>query len=293
MSNLNNYRKYVIISPVRDEEAYIEKTIKSVLAQTILPAEWVIVNDGSSDKTESIIGRYGENYNWIKPRHRENRGFRKAGGGVIEAFYDGYNLLANKNWRFIVKLDGDLSFQSDYFERCFENFDANPKLGIGGGMIYHIVDGNLKAEPNPLFHVRGATKIYKSDCWSAIGGLIKAPGWDTIDEVKANMLGWQTRSFPDLRVMHYRYTGAEDGSWRNAVKNGRASYISGYHPLFIFAKCVRRLARKPYLIGSLGLFWGFISSYMKKIPQVDDPRLINYLRREQVKRLLLKSSIWE
>lgn len=285
--------RYVIITPARDEEYYIEKTILSVASQTLKPIEWVIVNDGSTDQTGKIIDEYANNYLWIHSLHRENRGFRKSGGGVIEAFYDGYNSLKFKDWDFIVKLDGDLSFEVDYFERTFEHFKTNQKLGIGGGTIYNAIDGYMRPERTPIFHVRGATKIYRKGCWEAIGGLVKAPGWDTIDEVKANMLGWETKSFPDIKIIHLRYTGSADGTWHNMVKHGIANYISGYHPVFMFLKCLKRTLQKPYFIGSAGLFYGFLSGYVNKIPQVDDKNLITYLRKEQIKRLFLRPSIWK
>jgi glycosyltransferase involved in cell wall biosynthesis len=285
--------KYVIITPARDEESYIENTIKSVIHQTIRPIEWVIVNDGSTDKTGLIIDKYAKQYQWIHTRHRENRGFRKAGGGVIETFYDGYNVLKSKDWNYIVKLDGDLSFDKDYFEKCFLEFNNNPKLGIGGGIIFNLKDSALKEEKNPVFHVRGATKIYKRECWNAIGGLMKAPGWDTLDEVKANMMGYKTQSFAELKLIHHRITGSADGTWQNCVKNGRGSYISGYHPIFMMFKCLKRAFHEPDLIASVGLFYGFISGYFQKIPQVNDDKLIQYLRKQQLRRLLLMKSIWQ
>ena len=285
--------KYVIISPVRDEEEYLEHTIKSVASQSVKPDIWVIVNDGSTDGTDRIIDSHAAEYKWIRPLHRKDRGFRKAGGGVIDAFYEGYELVQNERWDFIVKLDGDLSFEKTYFQDCLERFDRDGKLGIGGGAIWNLVDGVEEIEPHPLFHVRGATKIYKRECWRAIGGLIKAPGWDTLDEVKANMLGWDTRTFLDLKVVHHRPTGAADGAWRNWVKNGQANYISGYHPFFMLTKCLKRIMVKPYVLGSLGLMVGFLSGYIKKTPQVPDPPLIAYLRKQQLRRLLLKSSVWQ
>lgn len=284
--------KYVIITPVRNEEKYLEHTVKSVISQTIKPIEWVIVNDGSSDRTGIIIDSYSKQFQWIRPVHRKNRGYRKSGGGVIEAFYDGYEQLRFQAYDFIVKLDGDLSFDPDYFERLFCHFRENPELGIAGGMIYHVINGTLKLEKNPIFHVRGATKVYKKDCWDALGGLLKAPGWDTLDEVKANMLGWRTKSFSDLKIIHHRYTGAADGTWSNWVKNGRANYISGYHPLFMLFKCIKRTFQKPYLLVSLGLFWGFLSGYLKRISQVNDSHLINYLRKQQINRMFGKETIW-
>jgi len=286
--------KYVVVSPVRDEEEYIGKTIDSMVSQTILPEAWIIINDGSIDNTGNMIDYYAEKYSWIHSMHRENRGFRKSGAGVIEAFYDAYESIQLTDWKYIVKLDGDLSFDADYFEKCFSYFERLPKLGLGGGVIFNFVNGNLKLEPNPLFHVRGATKIYRKECWDAIEGLIKAPGWDTVDEVKANMLGWTTQSFLDLKVIHHRYTGTADGTWKGWVKNGLANYICGYHPLFMILKRLKRTFQKPsYFIGALGLLYGFMGGYVKRIPQVRDRALIAYLRRQQVNRILMKESIWK
>ena len=284
---------YIVITPVQNEERYIRKTIESMLCQTLKPMKWVIVNDASEDETGKIIVEYETKHHWIRTIHRKGRGFRNPGTGVIEAFYDGYNSLDSSDWDFIVKLDGDLSFDGDYFERCFEKFRINPKLGIAGGMVYNCIKETFQVEENPTFHVRGATKIYRRECWEAIRGLIKAPGWDTLDEVKANMLGWETRSFPDLRVTHHRFTGEVDGTWRNSVKNGRANYISGYHPLFMFFKCGKRIFQKPYFIAALGLLYGYVSGCWKKVPQIDDRPLIDYLRKQQLGRLFFKESIWK
>ena len=284
--------KYVVISPVRDEAAHLRLTIESMVAQTIQPIEWIIVNDGSTDDTGEIIEEYVARHSWIRAVHRENRGFRKSGGGVVEAFNDGYAALNRVDWDFIVKMDGDLSFEPDYFEKCFTIFHNEKSLGIGGGVICYIENGIKRFEPCPTFHVRGATKIYRRECWEAIGGFWPAPGWDTLDEVKANMLGWTTRSFPDLHLQHHRYTGAADGVWGGLVKNGRANYICGYHPLFMLAKCFSRLPRKPYVIGSLALFYGFISGYFKRVPQVTDHQTIGFLRRQQIGRLCGRETIW-
>jgi len=262
-------------------------------AQTIRPAEWVIVNDGSTDKTGQILDEAAKKYLWIRPVHRVNRGFRKSGGGVVEAFNDGYKAVTMQERDFIVKLDGDLSFGPDYFENCFYRFEEDPQLGVGGGVIVHIFNGQRQVETNPTFHVRGATKIYRNTCWDAIGGFWPAPGWDTMDEVKASMLGWKTRSFPDLELVHHRVTGAADGTWANLVKNGRANYICGYHPLFMLSKCLVRLPQKPFMVGSLALFYGYVSGYLEGIPQVDDLRTIKYLRRQQINRLFGQNTIWK
>jgi len=285
--------KYVVITPVRNEQAYLGSTIESMLSQTVPPAEWIIVNDGSTDSTGRIIDDLANRCPWVRAIHREDRGYRKSGGGVVEAFDDGYSAVLSRQWDFIVKLDGDLAFGPDYFDRCFQHFAREPELGVAGGIIEHIEHGRRCVENCPAFHVRGATKIYRRACWEAIGGFWPAPGWDTIDEVKAQMLGWRTRSLPDLRLLQLRHTGASDGMWSNAVKNGRANYVCGYHPLFMLGKCVRRLLRKPYLIGSLGLFWGFITGYLRCVSMVDDSQAITYLRKQQLARLTGRSTMWK
>lgn len=288
----SNRPRYAVITPVRDEQAYLASTIECVAAQTIRPAQWIIVNDGSKDDTGKIIDEYSHRYPWIRSVHRQDRGFRKSGGGVVDAFNDGYRMMDCPDWEFIVKLDGDLTFNPDYFEKCFVEFERDPRLGVGGGAICYVIDGKKTFEEAPAFHVRGATKIYRKECWEQIGGLWPAPGWDTMDEVKANSLGWHTHSFRDLHLLHHRETGAADGTWRTLVKYGRANYICGYHPLFMFSKCIVRLPQKPYILGSIGLMYGFVTGYLKHIPQVDDRAAIAYLRSQQLGRLCGRQSIW-
>jgi len=283
--------KYVVITPVRDEEEHLESTIQSMLHQTVLPKEWIIVDDGSKDGTGKIIDDYAARFPWIKALHRTDRGFRKAGGGVIDAFNDGYRTLSCCDWEFLAKLDGDLGFSPDYFEKCLAEFQRDDKLGIGGGVICYEQEGEKTVEHAPAFHVRGATKIYRQACWQSIGGLLAVVGWDTVDEVKANSLGWTTRSFQELYLVHHRETGSADGVWPSLVKYGRANYICGYHPLFMLSKCAIRLVRKPYVIGSIGLLYGFVSGYLERIPQVDR-ELIAYVRREQMARLVGRETIW-
>jgi glycosyltransferase involved in cell wall biosynthesis len=285
---------YVVITPVRDEEDYIARTIDSMARQTIPPKKWIIVDDGSTDRTPEILDLASQDYPWIHVIHRSNRGFRKAGGGVVEAFYEGYAAVGPSSWDYLVKLDGDLSFDNDYFEKCLERFEGDAALGIGGGTICSLEGGQLKIDSasDPPFHVRGATKIYRRACWEQIGPLVVAPGWDTIDEVSANMHGWCTRTFPDITLIQHKATGHADGNWRNWYKNGLGSYIAGYHPLFMLAKCVKRSLKKPFLIASTALWVGFCVGYVKRVPQVPDKETIRYLRGQQIRRLLLRPSIY-
>ena len=289
-----NRLRYVIVTPVRNESPHIEHTLKSVMAQTVLPTRWIIVDDGSTDGTSEIADSYAAGRNWITVIHRADRGYRAAGGGVMQAFYCGYALLGDEQWDFIVKLDGDISCEQDYFERCLKIFADDGQLGIGGGTVCRLQAGGLKVEAigDPPFHVRGATKIYRRACWQRISPLVIGPGWDTIDEVKANLHGWTTRTFSEVVVVQHKPTGAADGSWRDSYKNGRGAYITGYHPLFMMAKCIRRALHRPFLVQSIGLFAGFCSGYLEALPRADE-EVVRYLRKEQVRRLLLRSSLYD
>jgi poly-beta-1,6-N-acetyl-D-glucosamine synthase len=286
--------EYVLITPARNEAEFIERTINSVVNQTLRPLKWVIVDDGSTDRTGQIIEEAASQYSWIKVVHREDCGVRRAGAGVVEAFYAGFEHLATEQWQYLVKMDGDVTFEPDYFERCLAKFIAEPRLGIGGGQISNVVNGTLRPEStvDPAFHVRGATKIYRRKCWDDIGGLVQAAGWDTIDELKANMLLWSTRTFCDIKIIHHRPAGAAYGTWRNWMKNGLANYVAGYHPIFMLLKCISRVVQRPYGIAALGLLIGYWGGYVKHTWRVNDPAFVRYFRRQQLRRLLGQPSLW-
>lgn len=285
--------KYVVITPVRDEEQYLPYTIESMVRQTIRPQEWIIVDDGSKDNTGEIIEEASRQHSWIRGVRRQDRGFRKWGAGIIEAFYDGFNDLSCRDWDYMAKLDGDLSFEPDYFAGTFRKFEADQHLGIGGGYLYHLENGKKTLEHNPIFHVRGGAKIYRRACWEAIGGLWVGPGSDTVDEVKANMLDWSSRSFLDLQIQHHRWTGATYGRWGGIAKNGKTDYVCGYHPLFMLAKSLARLWKKPYGLGSVALLYGYVSAFFQDTPRVTDSQLIRYLRRQQLAKLCGQDTIWK
>jgi hypothetical protein len=165
--------------------------------------------------------------------HRPNRGTRENNIGAIEAFLTDDRALKFWDWEFLANLDGDLGLGADYFEDVSMSFAMIRSWASVAGCSYHVESGVVKTETYPLFHVRSATKIYRRAGWDAMDGLRMGPGWGTIDEIKANMLGWRTRNFPNVKALHRRPTGAEDGAWRDAVKNGQAEYFSSYHPLFM------------------------------------------------------------
>jgi glycosyltransferase involved in cell wall biosynthesis len=284
--------RYVVVTPARNEAEHIGRTIASMLRQTVLPQRWVIVDDGSSDDTAGIVARSTEGVDWVDLVRRPDRGHRSAGTGVMEAFGEGRARVVDIDWDYLVKLDGDLRFEDDYFERCLAEFDSDPTLGIAGGTVYDVYPDRVTHDPHPRFHVRGATKIYRRACWREIGGVIEAPGWDTMDEVKANQLGWTTRTLAEPPIYQLRPTGEAAGVWSNWVKNGAAAYRTGYHPVFVMARAGRRFVQPLGIVAPMGLIWGYLRAWLTKAGQVDDPELRRYVRQQQWNRLIGRDSMW-
>jgi glycosyltransferase involved in cell wall biosynthesis len=283
---------YVVVTPARNEAAYIGRTIASMLHQTVPPQRWVIVDDGSTDDTKNIATGLTADVDWIELVSRRDRGHRSAGTGVMEAFRAGLARIEDTDWRYLVKLDADLEFDEDYFERCLEAFASDATLGIAGGKVHDVYPDRIVHDPHPDFHVRGATKIYRRECWKDIGGVIDAPGWDTLDEVKANQLGWKTRTLAEPPIYQLRPTGEAAGSWSNWVKNGAAAYRSGYHPAYVAARAGRRLMRPPSITAPTGLIWGYLKAVLTKPDRVDDPELLRYVKQQQWNRLIGRDSMW-
>ena len=279
------HMRYVVITPVRDEAEFIEKTIHSMIQQTVRPTEWIIVNDGSTDETPEIVTRHAAEHPWIKLVNREDRGIRQRGKGIVEAFYKGYEALADQDYGFIVKLDGDLSFEPTYFESLLHEFTFRPRLGIAGGGVYERFGGEPWKLCTVKDHVRGPTKVYKRACFEAIGGLVPSMGWDGIDEWKARTLGWEVRSFTELKVLHYRITGAATGPLKSNLEQGYGAHYMGYHPLYMIARGIRHMFYRPYLIGGMAMIASYFLAWLRGKERLQDPSVIRYVRRTQLRQL--------
>jgi glycosyltransferase involved in cell wall biosynthesis len=276
--------RYVVISPVKNEAQYIGLTIDSMIHQNIRPLAWVIVNDGSQDDTEAIVSKYARQFAWIHLVNRTGSATRKRGRGVVEAFYAGFETVA-ENWEFVVKLDGDVSFDPDYFESLLREFAADPLLGIAGGALYEKPYGETWVLNTVEDHVRGATKVYRRACFDAIGGLTPSMGWDGIDEWKALSMGWKVHSFLNLKFMHYRFTGAATGYLKSFYEQGYGAYRMGYHPLYITARGLRRMGDRPYVTGGLAMIWAYLVAWLRREEMLAGPDVVRYIRRTQLKKL--------
>jgi glycosyltransferase involved in cell wall biosynthesis len=250
---------YVIISPVRNEEDYVRLTLDSVAAQSKLPAEWIIVNDGSTDGTAGIVEEFAQRLPWIKLINLTDRGYYFPGTGVVNVFNQGYAAISAKDWDYVVKLDADISFAPDYFENLLQRFAANSRLGIASGITYLPKDGAWIREDVLPDHPVGPSKVYKRQCWEVMGGLKPVPGWDLADLLGAQMNGWETACFDDLIVKHYRLTGSRrKGAWARNFLQGRFEYQHGYAFHYTCLKALYHVLSKPVIIGSLAKICGYL-----------------------------------
>jgi len=278
-------RRLVIISPCRDEERFVRFTLDSVVNQTYRPDLWLIVDDGSRDRTAEIVAGYTAAHPWIRLVRRRRQGGRQLGPGVVNAFNAGLAALKDTPFDVIAKLDCDLEFGAETFAAIMAAFD-NPKVGMASGTTLLLLEGKLVSERYTSYHVPGQAKFYRKTCFQDIGGLQCVYGWDIIDETDARRHGWLTLSEPQIILIHHRLQGSSFRGLRGRIIWGQGAYAIGSHPLFALARGIYRLAEHPWLVGGLAFIWGFFTSYFNPdIQRLNDPGLIRYLRREQLYRL--------
>jgi GT2 family glycosyltransferase len=274
---------YALITPVRDEESFIGDMIESIGAQTVPPAKWVIVDDGSRDRTAEIVLSYIPRFSYIQLVRLPPRDERLAGGeGAIP---NALRCVDISQYDFLARFDADLLFTQDYIANLLKEFSRDPKLGIAGGGLYIEKNGTFELERNPEHHVRGALKMYRRRCFEDVGGLTTEIGWDTIDEVRAWTNGWTTRSFNELRVIHRRPTGEGIAAWRVYRERGRGEYLTWSHPLFVLAKAVKTCLAERSLIKPLCYLTGFLTSCLRRESRMSDAAFTRARRGQQIGRL--------
>ncbi|MBW2015580.1 MAG: glycosyltransferase family 2 protein [Deltaproteobacteria bacterium] len=281
----------VIISPVKDESAYIGRTIRSVLNQTFRPSEWVIVDDGSEDDTARLVREMTRGHDWIRLLRKPGRSERAVGPGVVEAFYFGYERIRCRNYEYICKMDGDLSFGSTYFEHLLRKFREDPRLGAASGKLFLFSGDHGPVEERIIDEsVLGGLFLARRKCFEDIGGFVREVMWDGIAFHRCRMAGWRTRSFRDheLRIIHHRMMGSSHRSVFNGrIRWGRGQYFMGTHPLYILASGCYRMAEKPYILGGLLIIAGYFLGWIKRHERYGYPGFRESLRTWQLERLKL------
>jgi glycosyltransferase involved in cell wall biosynthesis len=280
---------YVLVTAAYNEEAYIEGTIQAVLSQTVRPSRWVIVSDGSIDGTDGIVRRYAAAHDFIRFVRREKDG-QKGFASKVFALRAGLEQLGSCQYEFIGHLDADVSFGPSCFSDLIGALQANPQLGLTGGVVLERVRGQFAARrSNSLNSVPGAVQMFRRECYQDIGGFIPIEygGEDWYAEVRARMNGWQVRINPETEVNHERATGAASGRLRYWYRQGFMDFVLGSHPLFEIAKLIRRIPERPYLTGATVRFCGFVLAHFTT-QRVVPAEFVRFLRREQLCRCLPK-----
>lgn len=281
--------EYVLLTAARDEAHHLDNTVESVLRQTMPPSDWVIVNDGSRDETEQILRAYSSRHSWIQVLSRpasEERNFASK----VQALNLGLGRLQSRPYEFLGILDADVSLPPDYYQVLLAHFAADPGLGISGGVCQDTWNGKPLAVRSGPGHVRGAVQIFRRRCLEQIGGFVPLPwgGEDALVQFMARMHGWRVKCVDSLRVLHHRPTGtARAGVWRARFRQGACDQQLGYHPFFEAAKCAARLGERPWVLGSILRWSGFVWSFLQRQKSPVPDEVVEYLRREQLRRLRL------
>ena len=282
--------RYLLISPCRNEADFMRQTLDTVICQSVLPAKWVIVDDGSTDETPRILADYASRHPWIQIITRNDRGHRAVGPGVIEAFYAGYAATNPEDFEFLCKLDLDLRLPPRYFEILMQRMAENPAIATCSGKAYVEKAGRLIDENHGDETSLGMTKFYRVTCFKAIGGFVREVMWDGIDCHLCRMKGWIACSWnePDLRFIHLRPMGSSQQSiYTGRMRHGFGQYFMGTGFLFMLASAINRVGEKPYVLGSLAMLWGWVKSALQSKPRYNNAEFRAFLRRYQMRALLI------
>jgi poly-beta-1,6-N-acetyl-D-glucosamine synthase len=277
---------YTLITAAYNEQHYIEETIESVLLQTLRPKVWLIVSDGSTDRTDEIVLRYSAKNPFIQLLRREkdeNRGFASK----VFAIRAGLEHLGEIDTEFIAHLDADISLCPSYFEDVLARCHKDPSVGIAGGWYAESVNGSFSVVPgSSTASVPGCMQVFRRSCYEEIGGLlpIEYGGEDWYAEVMARKAGWRVESFPEVVVRHLRETGTASNKLRYCFHQGVTDFCLGSHPAFEVVKVARRMMWRPYIIGGAARLLGFLIAHVSKRRAVSDD-FVAFLRREQLSRL--------
>jgi biofilm PGA synthesis N-glycosyltransferase PgaC len=279
-------RRYCLITPCRDEAPYARLTIESIAQQTLPPALWVIVDDGSTDGTAEIVEEYARRLPYIRLIRRANSGQRRVGAGVVEAFNVGYASITPADFQYVCKLDLDLVLPPGYFEGLVQRMEAEPRLGSTSGKPWfvHPRTGALVPEVCGDEMSVGMTKFYRRTCFTEIGGFVPQVMWDGIDCHRARMLGWMAESVnsESLRFIHLRPQGAsQKGIWTGRTRAGFGQYYMGTAPLYYLASAIYRALEHPAVVGSVAMLWGYARSALRRLPRYEDPEFRRFLRQYQ------------
>lgn len=290
-------RRYLLVTPCRDEARHARFTLEAVVRQSEPPALWILVDDGSTDATPALLAEFADRHPFIRVVPRPDRGHRKLGGGVIDAFYAGYDAVDPSAFDYVCKLDLDLVLPPWYFERLMDRMERDPRIGTASGKAYYPSPGRPRGgvafplDPSGFVseelgdeHSAGMIKFYRAACFRQIGGFVREVMWDGIDGHRCRQLGWKAVSWDDedLRFVHLRPRGTSHRSWwTGMVRAGFGQYFMGTSPAYLLASAALRMTRPPLLVGGVGLLYGYFRAMLRRERRYGDAEFRLFLRRYQ------------
>jgi glycosyltransferase involved in cell wall biosynthesis len=277
--------RVLLITPARDEAAYLEKTIRGVIAQTRTPDLWLIVDDGSTDATPRILERFAAEAPFLRilraPAQASRPGEdRLTIAAEARAFNAALATVDLTGFTHVGKLDADVELPPDYFERLLDRFAEEPALGVAGGTLLEQGGGSWRPAKVPAYHVRGALKLYSRECFEAIGGIEERLGWDTIDETYARMHGYTTRSLPALAARHHRPVATRGGALRGRARHGQCAYVLRYGAWWVTLRSFKVACSRPFGLSGLAFLYGFLRSALRRDGRVEDERYRRFVAQE-------------
>jgi glycosyltransferase involved in cell wall biosynthesis len=278
---------YVLITPARNEEENIGNTIRSVVSQSVLPLKWVIVSDGSTDRTDSIVKEFASEHPWIDFARMPERRDRQF-AAKVHCFNAGYGRVAGLPYEIIGNLDADITVEPDHFAFLLARFEENPRLGVAGTPYIEKTSDMYNYHYANIEHVSGACQLFRKECYEEIGGYlpIKGGGIDWTAVTTARMKGWMTRTFTERTCFHHRPIGtAEAGRLEAWFRRGKKDYSLGGHPLWEIFRSFYQMKSKPYVLGGLSLFLGYAWGGIRRIDRPIPKELVRFHRMEQMQRL--------
>ena len=286
--------KYIIVTPAHNEEAFIEETAKSMVSQTVLPLKWIVVDDGSRDQTGQIVERYARDFSFIQ-LVRQARDPERNFARKVFAFNRGFAEVQDLNFDFIGNVDADISFGPKYFENILQEFDADPQLGISGGIVYTKFTKQFMSYDKTLDSVGGKVQLFRRKCFEDIGGYraLKYGGIDATAEIMARMKGWRVRKSLENRAYEHRPTGFAYGKPLIAkMYEGRRFYSLGYDPIFYLLRCIYRMHEYPFVLGSGAALLRYLYGMMCREPVVLPSEVTSFLRTEQRSKIKQALRFW-
>ena len=275
---------HVVVTPSRNESGFLPSLIESMISQTVLPSRWVIVVHNSSDSSQQILEEVCEIHDWISTILVDDDSPRKRGAQIARLVNEGISSIGTE-WDYFSKIDADMVLPSDYFESIFSRFSDSKELGIASGSCFLFEKGKKIPEVVSSDHTRGGLKTYRRECFVDIGGVRELDGWDGIDNITAQIKGWETRSFQEFEVRHQRRTGSSSGLISGCFEAGRFAHSMGYYPPVMIARSIHRMARKPAIIGGCSMMIGYLFSIFSGQRGIVDREVVSHLRQKQKNRL--------